>query len=525
MNKIYKIAGFVACLSLTTACMDKMEFPDYNKLPQKEFWQTEEDALKSITACYGQFTSDWAFFDNSIMGPEEIASDNTRKGSTVGQQADVLAFHDFSFTPALGRFNSLWTSRYSLINKCNQTLHYLPGMSFNEESKNQIMGEAKFIRAWCYFELVRLFGEVIIYENLPTDGSYDLPKSSIQEVYGLILRDLRDGFNMMRKTEWPNEWKGRVTAWSARALEAKVLMYMASGNNFMPDAQAINGVTWNDVKTVAEDVITNSGYALYVDAKNKENSFYQLFRLSQENCKESIFEVQNAFSLTNGALGSAYAHQSWIKGQSGDNPEDKVGGFGYSVPSDELVATWTKRYQEQGDQRFKASVIFRGDVLPDGGIVAGVDQLEGITGTPRYNYKVYIPYNEWSKKKKDWYLVYAEQNQRLFRYADLLLIHAEACVQLNQPSEGLNSINQVRERAGENAFTEADMTLQNIWDERRFELAFENDRYFDLVRTGLAKTILSPRGWKYPKHVFYPIPQEQIDLSNKVLKQNPNYLN
>lgn len=518
MKKLSRYFIWFATVGLFASCEGNMDFNDYNKLPQKEFWQTPEHAMQALTSCYGAFTSDWAFFDPSVMGPEEMASDNTSKGGAGGSQGngDLNTFIDFSFTPSLGRFSSLWKSRYGVINLCNQTLHYVPSIEMPQADKEQILGEASFIRAWCYFELVRLFGEVVLYDGLPT--VYDAPKSSIEEVYALILKDLKYGFDYMRRTPWENQWKGRVTAWAARALEAKVLMYMASGEHFMQNGQAISGVTWTDVKTVTTDVINNGIYDLYVEPN--DSSFYQLFRLKNENCIESIFETQNGVSSDRLASGSAFAYNSWMKG-----PSD--GGFGYSVPSDKLVAEWRARYESQNDLRYLYSIAWNGERLEDyhkdgnlkQDIMETLPAIDGITGTPRFNKKVYIPRDQRCDYKKDWYLTQIEQNQRLFRFSDILLIDAEAKLRTNDLTGALSSINRVRTRAGESPLTA--LTLKEIYDERRFEFVFENDRYFDLVRSGEAKTVLAYKNWKFPKNVFYPIPQDQIDLSNKALKQNP----
>lgn len=514
MKTYYKIFLFIFLVGGLTSCQKNMTFPDYNKLPQPQFWKTSADAEAAITSCYGRFVSDWAYYDPSVMGAEEMASDETAKGSTSGSQSDLTAYTDYSFTPSFVRFANLWKSRFGTINYCNQVITNVPNINMDQAEIDQIVGEAKFMRAWNYFELVRLFGGVPIYNGIPQDGAYDIPRASVDSVYSFIIRDLEWGYTHMRKSAWDEANKGRVTAWSARALEAKVLMYMVSGANFMPDKNAIDGKTWADVEAVTNDVINNGIYRLYT-AKG-DSSFFYLFRLQNENCDESIFEIQAGASWSVAKVSTcAYALNSWIKGQDG--------GFGYSVPSDALVADWAKRAKTQNDLRYRASVIWRGDTTVDGMVIQGAPQLDGITGTPRYNYKVYIPKNQRSGIKGWWWMRQIEQNFRLFRYADLLLIDAEAKFMNGDVAGALVSINKVRERAGEPDYTTADLTLQKIWNERRFELAFSNDRYFDLIRTGQAQQVLGYRGWQYPKNVFYPIPQTQIDLSNGNLKQNPGW--
>jgi len=167
MKKIIYIIVLVGALT-TVSCNNDMNFDAYNTLPQKNFWQTQADAESAIFACYGKL-SDWPFIEPTTFGPQEVASDNTAKGSSTDDQPDV------------------------------------------NRSK-------RFIRAWTYFELVRMFGEVVIYDGLPKDGAYNIAKSSVEDVYAFILKDLEYGYANMSQSPWAAQWKGRVTAWAARSL-------------------------------------------------------------------------------------------------------------------------------------------------------------------------------------------------------------------------------------------------------------------------------------------------------------------
>jgi len=517
MSKLFNIIIIILLASMMSSCTRDLNFDAYNVLPQQAFWKTQADAEASVFACYGEL-SDWPFVEPTTFGPEEIASDNTAKGSTPDDQPDVNQFKTFTFTPSLEAFNTFWNSRYYLINICNQAITNIPSINMDEAYKKQLIGEARFIRAWTYFELVRMFGQVVIYNGLPQDNLYNIPKSSIEDVYAFILSDLDYGYNNMYKTPWASQWKGRVTAWAARALEAKVLMYMASGANFMDNGQPIGGKTWQDVAQVTNDVISNGPYHLFT-AKG-DSSFFYLFRLQNENCDESIFEVQNGASKSFGAINRcAYAVYRWVRGDNANGS-----GWGFDVPTDGLIADWQKRTDDT--IRMHASIAFRGDRLSDGTIVGGLTQLSGTHAgeagyaPARYSMKAYVPLNQ--QTQLSW--IYGiEQNIRLLRFSDILLIDAEARFNLGDKVGAAASINQVRERVGETPYLPSDLTLQKIWDERRFELAFENDRFFDLVRTGQAKTVLAGHGFQFPKNVFYPIPQAQIDLSNGVLTQNKYY--
>lgn len=514
-NRIY-IPAFLLISGILTSCEGKMDFDPYAQTPQQEFWQTEDDATSAVVACYGKLC-DWPFFEPTTFALEEMASGNTAKGSTPDDQPDLDKIVNFQFTPSMTIFDTFWKSRYGVINVCNQAITNIGNMSIDETKKASLIGEARFIRAWIYFELVRTFGEVVVYDGLPANNDYNIAKSSIPEVYSFIEKDLEYGIKNLPLAAWSADMKGRVTSWAAKALLAKVKMYEASGANFMEDGQTINGTTWQDVKDLTDDVIAHGIYSLY--DKDGEASFFNLFRIENENCNESILEAQcGASKLAGGVNRSAYAVYQWVRGGS-------FAGWGFNVPTDQLIADWETRTDD--GIRYKASIAYRGEVLPDGRTINGTETLSGTkAGTAgykpaRYNFKVYVPEDD--ETGLGGWMTSIEQNPRLFRYADVLLIDAEAEFNLSNIGEAVKSINKVRNRAYATPYTEENLTKQLIWDERRFELAFENDRFFDLVRTGQAKTALASQGFVSPKNNFYPIPQNQIDLSYGVLIQNKNY--
>ena len=127
MRKIFSIIIIVVGL-LTVSCNGDMNFDAYNTLPQKNFWQTQADAESAVFACYGKL-SDWPFIEPTTFGPEEVASDNTAKGSSPDDQPDINRFKTFTYTPSLDAFNTFWNSRYSLINICNQAITHIPEIS------------------------------------------------------------------------------------------------------------------------------------------------------------------------------------------------------------------------------------------------------------------------------------------------------------------------------------------------------------------------------------------------------------
>ncbi|MDD2797631.1 MAG: RagB/SusD family nutrient uptake outer membrane protein [Bacteroidales bacterium] len=501
-------------LGVMGSCSDKLDFDPYNTTPPVQFWTSEADANAAIAACYGKIV-DWGFNDPATFALNEIASGNTKKGGTASDQPKVHQFSSFTFTATHEHIAENWNMRYVLINICNQAITNIPKISMDEATKKSLIGEAKFIHAWAYFDLVKTFGEVPLYDGLPTDGNYNVSKSSLADVYKVIENDLLYASQNCKTTPWSADMKGRVTAWHAKAYLAKVKMYEASGANFTDDSKAVNDVKWSDVKSITDDVISNGPFKLFTE--RGDSSFFYLFRLENENCDESIFEAQCGTSKTVGGIArSSFAQYQWAP---------NLNGWAFNAPSDEIINDWMARTDDT--IRFKQSIAFQGLRLTSGDVIgeavqSGTSSFGDINATgiarSRFNFKAYE--SRADDQHNGGWQAYCEQNYRLYRYAEVLLIDAEAEFRLGNLQEAVNSINLVRNRVKETPLTIANITLQKILDERRFELAFENDYFFDLVRSGRAEAVLGSAGFKKQKNYFYPIPQLQIDLSKGVLKQN-----
>jgi hypothetical protein len=278
---------------------------------------------------------------------------------------------------------------------------------------------------------------------------------------------------------------GRATKGAALALHAKVSMYQGK---------------WQQVLDLTNQVMT-LGYSLFP-------SFEGLFRVENENNQESIFEIQAALIPGNpDASNSQYSQVQGVRGT--------VGGWGFNVPTQDLVDAF-----EAGDPRQDATIIFRGETTPQG------DAIPAIGDNPRYNQKSYVPFNMIVAG----YTEGAQQNIRWLRYADVLLMNAEANNELGNTQEALDALEEVRARARggdpdilpEVTTTDQNELRQAIWHERRVELAMEFDRYFDVIRQGRGEEVFGPLGWQ-PHNVVWPIPQREIDLSAGVLEQNEGY--
>ncbi|MFO7573824.1 MAG: RagB/SusD family nutrient uptake outer membrane protein, partial [Bacteroidales bacterium] len=241
------------------------------------------------------------------------------------------------------------------------------------------------------------------------------------------------------------------------------------------------------------------------------NSFREVFSLDGQNSSESIFEIQSS-TLGRTTGGAAYIEYAFVQGPRGNTPSN-MQGWGFCTPSQNLIDFFTERGEEI---RPATTLLYRGTVTPEG------DSIRTIVTNPVYNGKVYTPsiYNNWAFNGYGF-----DQNVRILRYPDILLMYAEALVNgVTVPLiSGLTAdeaVNMVRRRAG---LTDIEgVTLQDIWDERRAELAMEQDRFFDLIRTGQASEALSDKGFTPGKHEVYPIPAAQMQL-NPNLTQNNGY--
>ena len=272
-------------------------------------------------------------------------------------------------------------------------------------------------------------------------------------------------------------------------IKAKVHMYQAE---------------WDSVASLTDRIIGSGKYSLLTD-------FREVFSINGENSRESLFEVQSS-TLGKITGDQTFMEYAYVQGPRGNTPSS-MQGWGFCTPSQNLIDFYAGRGEVI---RPATTLLYRGTKTPEG------DSIRVICSNPVYNGKVYTPavYNNWNYNGYGF-----DHNVRILRYSDILLMYAEARV--NGATAGTTSgmtaddaVNMVRERAG--LLPLSGVTLQEIWNERRAELAMEQDRFFDLIRTGEAATALSSKGFVVGKHEVYPIPSAQMQL-NSTLVQNNGY--
>lgn len=458
---------FAACNDdfLDVASQETVEAEDSDEVYEPETY---------VNGVYGMFTDwDYAF---SFLGITEIVSDNAYKGSSTsdtGTDKDLL--DNLTYTSTSASIEAMWEHWFKSIGRATQALEYTEEYGLDDEDyENRLIGECKFLRALNYFYLVRGWGALPIQE-------YDLvERLSVSEVYEYIEQDLLDAIDALpEKSEYDSDDLGRATKGAAEALLAKVYLYAEE---------------WQNAYDYAKTVINSGEYAL-------ESDYAVLWRESSENGDESIFEFQARGESTAHGI-QQYSQTQGARGTSG-------WGWGFNIPSDELLAD----FNEEGDTiRRDATIIFAGETMWDGREVS--ESVEN----PMYNEKAYSSANAGASD--------TDKNIRYLRLGEVYLIFAEAANELGNTSEALAALNTIRERVylEDETTTNQDELREAIWHERRLELAFEHDRWFDLNRTGQAYEVMTALGLPFVEgqHELFPIPEEQL-IETPDMEQNPGW--
>lgn len=440
----------------------------------------------------------------SFIAITSIRSDDADKGSTPADGgANAIDMDNFPVGVNNGFANAMWLGYFDLINKSNIALDQIANNAeivASPEIKVQSEAEAKFLRAYAYFMLVRTFGRVPLLDKVFTDpaAQANVAQSSPEQTYALIESDLKFAAAHL-PAQWDPTFVGRATSGAANGLLAKVYLTQKK---------------WAEAMASANMVINSGQY-------NLSTPYDRIFREEGENSSESVFEIQaTASAAFPSANGVQYAQ---IQGVRGSGNWDL--GWGWNTPSTSLEAAY-----ETGDPRKGRTILYTSTPTTPGITIYGETTPIGLPN-PRYNHKVYTnPARRAAVNNRYGYWM----NVRVLRYADVVLMYAEAANELGNTEEALAKLEMVRARAraGNNAIlppvttTNQDELREAIRHERRVELGMEHDRFYDLVRWGIAQEALHAVGktnFNSSRDVLLPIPQTQIDLSKGVLTQNPGY--
>ncbi len=470
------------CLS----CKDTfLELAPTNTRNAANFYKTPNDFNNAIIGDYSILKKPGVYGTGSsntaliFMG--EIMSDNTTfTKPRVGGNIDQYAFVDHDFALLNGIIYNAWKDHYQGISAANTILDKIDKADFGlNMMKDQYIGESKFLRGLYYFDLVRMFGDVplVISEITSPFEGMNLIRNPQKKIYDLIIADLTNAEAVL-PLSYPVDGMGRATKGAAKALLAKVYLTLGS---------------YAKAATELRGIIDLNQYQLLTD-------YSKVFDVNNPNNAEIIFAVQ----YLSGQVGQGNGF--WDQFAPADSYDNVLGpdissGGGMNIPTPDMITAY-----EPNDKRKDAS-------LKEG--------YWNKTGNYYVADPYVIKYKDSAKLAGD-----GGADFPVLRYADVLLMYAEALNEDNKPAEALPFINMVRQRAGLPDISIVDQAQLRlaIEHERRVELAFENQRWFDLVRTNRFVEVMNSKGYTNIKdyHRYFLIPQAERDLNPK-LTQNPGY--
>jgi hypothetical protein len=493
MNKILTISFLAILLLGAGGCEEKL----LNQQPQsfiapETFYSNESEAIAAVTACYdklGNYTGMYPFRYQLIAN---LPTDDLVFARAAGT---LVIINTFTYDPSLRELQSVWQEFYQLIQYCNYAIDRVPKTPMtNTTLRGRLEGEARFLRALAYLELVRLFGDLPLV-TAPTTGfdGLKIARTPAQKVYEQIIDDLKKAEAVL-PVSYTGSDIGRATTGAAKGLMAKTYLTMAS-----PGTQGINNKPqyWQLAADKCKEVIDLNRYTL-------QTQYTQTFATNNENNNEILFDVQ--FSS---GYGTTAAGEGTLVG-SLYSPSGSNNFYGRPDLYNSFAATDARR-------GFVVTEVKN----PTTGVVT---KFPASTGGSNSTFVITKWINTANLGDADGALNYI-----ILRYGDVLLMQAEALNEANKTTDAYVPINQIRKRAGlaELVTGLSQATFRDaVQKERRWELFAESSRWFDLVRWGklvsTMKALNDPLSQIADKHVLFPIPQSEMDR-NPALVQNAGW--
>jgi starch-binding outer membrane protein, SusD/RagB family len=491
-------------MAMTSCSKDIIELSPRGTVLESNFYKTEAELFQGLVAAYDPLGFSTGFTMKTGL-LNAASDDNHAGGSDASDQPNWVAYNNFTMTPNLGPQSGLWTKNFTGIYRANLVLEKAEGdvAGLTPDKKARYIAEAKFLRAYYYFDLVRWFGNVPLVTATPSaDVIYKQTQATPAAIYAQIEKDLKDAVAATQLPEsLPAEELGRITKGAAKAMLGKVILFQN------------NAARMGEAATLFEEIINSNSYAL-------EKVYGDIFKPENKFGKESIFEIYCSGNRK-GDWGTGL-NGNGIDGNEGNKDvqffgmRDFVGtvyanGWSFCPVSLDLVTAM------QNDPRLSATVI-DGKALK----AAGASYTVGYQNTD-YFIKKYAPLAAFKATSGEPALNWG-YNIKEIRLADVLLLAAECFNRSGNDVKAQTYLNRVRTRVALPAKTSAGTALlDDIYAERRLELATEGHRFWDLVRTGKAATVLAGQGFKAGTHELLPIPQGEIDIMQGNFKQNFGY--
>jgi tetratricopeptide (TPR) repeat protein len=518
MKKIILYTLLVSFMLLNSRCKKSaIEKPVYGTQSNETFYKTDVQIQQALTGVYLQLRVTWNEYAKYHLMVGDVSTDDAWKGgSSDGDYGEAQDMSNFILNPTNGLVAQRWGILYNLIARANEVITYAPNAVGDKALINRYINEAKVLRAFGYYELVTTEGGVpLILAPITPSEATSTPRASAEAVYAQIEKDLTEaGAALPASTEYTAADKNRVSRGTAWAILGKAYMFQQN---------------YTKAEEVLKKLITSGDYSLLADyGANWRDEFNT----------ESIFVVDSKMQDKDVAIGSNVPHFFTTRNTPGYQ------GYGFHNPTTDLYNEFAP-----DDPRITYTFTMTGDrYLQDANDQDNSDSQSGYHDrkieVPQY---LRIGYNPWI----------ISYNVRLIRYSDILLLYAEALNENGKSGDALTYLNQVRRRARQTApkdpqrekqayipattvaslpdVTTTDKTTlrKAIWHERRCELGMEGWRRDDLVRQKRFGEVMRAFATKYntikgkffidTKDNLFPIPQNEIDYSNGVIKQNPGY--
>ena len=485
---------FLVAIVFLVGCEDFLDERMQGIYTSSTFFQTDDHAILALTAAYQPMA--FTGIRNPLWVFGDVASDDAIKGGIPGDQSEIEFIEKFTYTRDNGFLEHIWRRYYEGISRSNDVIHRL-GPAVSEEVKERVTAEARFLRAYYYFHLVNIFGEIPLKtEPALTADDLHVPVSSVAAVYDQIETDLKHAAGILPESVGGQH--GRATKGAALGLLAKTYLFLEK-------------------------------YELALDAVNEleQLGIYNLmpiyshnFMTDFQNNSESVFEIQH---LNGQDPFQGNVLNQWFAPQ----PEN---GYFFNVPTEDFVDAFEKTDDEIYDPRLDYTLGREGSTWLNGEEFDPAWSPTGFIQKKQLQPLSEIP----SGTKGD-----GDLNYVFMRYAEVLLIKAEALNELNRSGEALEPLNQVRKRARESFLHDDTLdgygqipdgllpditaTDQNqlrgiIRNERRVELGFEFHRFYDLMRYGraYAEQKLADTSFDYDQHRYFPIPQSEVDINQQI---------
>jgi hypothetical protein len=530
--RIIKFLSIFIVVILFSSCESNLtELENIGTQTAEVYFNDPQNALTGLNSCYASIQDDEYFVYGDIMSDDAV-----KGGSNYFDWVDREFLRTFTANSGNGVSGGTWSLMYRTIVRCNDVINSLPAATFDEDLKQRIIAEAKFIRGYAYFRLVPLFGAVPLVTKDFTVENLTLPRSPVADVYAFIKADLEDAITVLpKKSEYATSDLGRATKGAAQMLMVRVLIQETGYNkNTVLSASAGHTVdlnaNWNQVYNITNEIINSGEYGLSAN-------FASIFEQEGENKSESIFEIQH--KKTNNEFGESVGNTTIV--QMGNRDD---WGWCFNLPTDALYNTFLS-----SDPRLLSTIYGQ-----DFDVLYGVaqtwdkqswtltdDSTKDFVSKTRLNRKYALP-----KEERSGFHNNQDVNKRVMRYAEVLLAHAEAAHFKGFEGEARNFVNRIRIRAQNStmplgaslgqttgytydSFSGASVPpitstgaelLEDIWKERRLELALEGIRYFDLIRTG--RINLLPNEANYSTHDgLLPLPIGDVNTFGLI--QNKGY--